>query len=263
MALNLPGGCPVTFALMGACLLTYVTDFLTRSGLWDWTIFFTDKFGARPWTLFTYPLYVSRGTDPISFLLMGFWIWIIGGSLERTWSTRIYALFLLAITILSALFVAIGAAMLLPTGLPLSGPFLPMSAVTVAWGMSNPDAVIYLYMILPVKGKWIAWLDMVMVYYIFGSMHLLLGVFALGGCFAAWWYVRNMRVYAWSRGWRGRPIPDPEPIKKSWRVRWSEINPFERYARWKRKRDFARLMRNSGFLEFEEEEEEEDKRRRS
>ncbi len=254
MMFYLPGGCPATFIFMGACLFVYITDFFTRGNLWNWMEFYTDNFWSRPWTLVTYPLYVSWDWNPLNVLLMGFWIWFVGGSLERSWSTRIYTLFLLAISALSALSIAIGATILGLT-LPLAGPFLPIAAVTVAWGMSNPEATIYFYAIIPIKGKWIAWLDLILVYYMFGAMNLLLGVFALGGCLIAWWYAKQARAYTWSGGWRGRPISEPMPVKKSWRVRWNEINPFERYARWKRKRDFARLMRNSGFLEFEEEEE--------
>jgi membrane associated rhomboid family serine protease len=251
-----PHGCPATYVLMGIAGFSYLTMHLGWRSFWEALVFTADTFPAQPWRLLTYPLvncFCSFG----NFILSLLWLWFIGGSLERLWGTRFYLLFFFAAAALSALTVWMGGLVVFGSILlsmpPLAGFLIPEAALTVAWAVLNAEAVVLFAFIFPLRAKWIAWISVAIVFFAYPFPW---GLFALSGCLAAWWYTRNMTGYTWSSGWRGRPIPEPTPVKKSWRVRWNEINPFERYTRWKRKRDFARLMRNSGFLEFEEEEEE-------
>src|SRR5690349_3103089 len=43
---------------------------------------------ARPWTLFTYPLAMF---DPIPLLFSGYWLYWVGGTLERSWGSLNFA----------------------------------------------------------------------------------------------------------------------------------------------------------------------------
>jgi len=254
MSLNVPSGCPATYVLMATAALSYLTLHIGWSWLWE-RLVFTGDFPRQPWRIVTYPL-VNCFCRFDSFLFQMLWMWFIGGSMERLWGTRRYLGFFFATAAISASTVWLASLVVMGANAPaimLAGFLIPVSALTVAWATLNAESVVLFAFIFPIQAKWIALISVAFVFFYHPFPY---GLFALSGCFAAWQYTRNLTGFTYGSGWRGRPIPEPTPVKKSWRVRWKEINPFERYARWKRKRDFARLMRNSGFLEFEEEEEE-------
>lgn len=48
-------------------------------------------------------------------------------------------------------------------------------------------------LILPLKLKHVALISVILLFIYFGSQNLLLGVFSLAGCAAAYWYVRSGR----------------------------------------------------------------------
>ncbi|MDO8588584.1 MAG: rhomboid family intramembrane serine protease [Armatimonadota bacterium] len=172
---------------------------------------------ARPWTVVTYPLMTLCG--PICILFYGLMLWWFGGSLERAWGSRVYAYFFFIISAISALSVWIGS---LATGLPvgLLGLGLPLSAVTVAWATLNPEATILLYFVLPVKAKYVGWATVasVAVYFAYSypsPRNLVLTVFGIGGCAAAWRYV-HLR-------WAGTTVRTP--VIRLHRSRMRRLNP--------------------------------------
>jgi len=149
----------------------------------------------QPWTLVTYPLAspLMYPGDLINLFFAALWLWFIGGSLERGWGTRVYTFFFFIISAISALSLSAGA-LLLPTSLGpaevgLFGLWMPLAPITVAWAAINPDQQILLYFIIPIRAKWVAWLTVGVTFLVFAQRSLLLGVFALGGCAAAWLYV--------------------------------------------------------------------------
>ncbi len=207
---SLPGDCPLTWAVIGLNLLTFLLDFAgflapARLG------FDSLSFLARPWTGLTYPLV---GTGPILALLVGSYaFWLFGGSLERAWGGRDYLLFLALASLTSALGLWVGA-ILLGRVVFLSGLWMPLAAVSVAWSVIHPYERLLVYFAIPLEGRWIGLLATVFVFF---SFPFPLGLFALSGCAFAWWYVRAGR-YGWL------------------------TTPLESFRRWRRRRHLRRIL---------------------
>ncbi|MGH2435813.1 MAG: DUF1751 domain-containing protein, partial [bacterium] len=107
---RLPGDCPVTWAVLGANAVTFVTTFVTGARIWNPLAFRTAGLSERPWTAVTYPL-VSDG-QILWLLIGGYFFWVFGGSLERAWGRRDYIVFLALVTVAAALGLWLGAALL-------------------------------------------------------------------------------------------------------------------------------------------------------
>lgn len=206
----LPGDCPLTWAVIGLNLLTFLLDFAgfpapLRLG------FDTLSFPARPWTALTYPLV---GTGPILALLVGAYaFWLFGGSLERAWGGHDYLLFLALASVTSALGLWVGA-VLLREGAVLAGLWLPLAAATVAWSAIHPYERLLVYFAIPLEGRWLGILTAVLVFF---SFPFPLGLFALSGCAFARWYARAGR-YGWL------------------------TSPLESFRRWRRRRHLRRIL---------------------
>lgn len=223
---RLPGGCPVTWGLIGANALTFVVAFVGGGWLWVPLIFHPDAVLARPWTVLTYPLMASGG---ILWLLLGsYMLWLFGGSLERGWGDRDYLVFLGLVSVATAAAIWLGAGVtgIAPT---LAGPWMILASAVLAWSLINPRERLLLYFVLPIEARWLAVGSAILVFF---SFPFPLGLFALGGLGAAWWYVRRGR-YATLR--RGRERPG---------ARFT-LNPIALYRRWRLKRQFTRLMRDA------------------
>jgi membrane associated rhomboid family serine protease len=215
----LPGACPVTWSVVAANAATFVLSFVG----FDVRLSFHPAWAAaRPWTALTYALDGSGSV--LALVLSAYALWLFGGSLERAWGGREYARFLALSTVLPALALW-GSAWALGRSEGLSGLWLPVAACAVAWSVVNPGERLLVYFAIPVEGRWIGWLAVALVFF---SFPFPLGAFALAGCAFAYWFSRVGR-YAFG--------PRP-PV----RLR----NPLHAYSRWRRKREFRRLLRRSG-----------------
>ncbi len=228
---------PITLLLILGSVVGFVLS--QNSEYREACSFIADAPWQRPWTFFSY-LFVNP--LPLSVLFCASWLWSIGGSLERGWGSRQFGIYLIQIVLATAVSLWFGSA-LLGRNLGAASLWLPVFAMTVAFCMVNPSvsffnfitaqAAIYLAFGLAFLGEW---------------PDMQSGFFGTGGCASSYALVRwrKIGVYRAPRtvGWRGRQIEldsTPGPVQaRPW-------NPFESFARWKRKRDFARLMRKSGF----------------
>lgn len=237
---RLPGHCPVTWAVLAANVVTFVTAFLGFGGTWRPLVFRSSDIWAAPWTALTYPL-VSG--DQILWLLLGAYVfWLFGGSLERAWGRRDYLVFLALVSAVPAVAVWLGSIL---TGrlVVLGGLWLPLAASTVAWATINPAERMLLYFVIPIEARWLGVLVAVLVVF---SYPFPLGVFALAGCGAAWWYVRQGR-YGLFRG-RSRTVwgpPRARPTRPT-------MNPLAWIRRWRLRRQFRRLINRSDLRDLEE-----------
>lgn len=233
---DLPGACPITWAVIGANLLTFLASFVRVASIWS-LAFDAAVFPARPWTAFTYPLLAPENV--ISLLLSAYVFWLFGGSLERSWGSRDYLVFLLLIAIAPA-FALWLAFLLTGQSLVLAGLWVPASATTVAWAAINPYERLLIYFVIPLEARWLGVLAAAMVFFSFPFPY---GVFALAGCAIALWYARGGKYRFWgpSRGGLGPSGPPARP-----RTRRFTLNPIEAIQRWRRKRQFARLLKRSG-----------------
>ena len=151
----------------------------------------TSTWMAHPWTILTYP-FISVLGDALSVLfflcLLSWTVWA-GGTIERDLGSLRYGILWIVSTVLPALFIVIGGAVLgLGTGFGAAGgPLLPISAVTVVWGFRNRSAAVMMFALLPLNGFWVAILSGVIVFVQYAHPPLL-AIFACLHLFVAWAY---------------------------------------------------------------------------
>jgi len=224
--------------LIGANVLTFLLIF---SGVPVAENLAFDPIGllSRPWIILTYSLVA---TDIVTLLLSSYILWLFGGSLERSWGGPDYVVFLVLTIAAPAISVWIG---MLLTGLsvPLVGLWLPVAAATVAWATINPHERLLLYFVVPIEARW---LGLVAAAVVFFSSRFPVGFFKLAGCGVAWWYARGgkYRLWALRRGELGGGRPQG-------RERSVTFNPLDAFQRWRRKRQFMRLIKRSGFRDHD------------
>jgi membrane associated rhomboid family serine protease len=230
---------PLTWALIAANFITLVLiTFRVLDPLW--LVLSVPGAFSRPWTFITYPL-ISFGI--IGMLFYGLWLYFIGSALERAWGTFNYAIFFVVVSVVSGIAMEIGA-LITQHDLVIDN-WLPLAGVTLAFCLLMPDETIFL-LIFPIRAKWLGWLEMVIVFFTYAGTSPLLGIFALAGCGVAWFWVTNRipdktgsaGFRTGNRGSGGRSFRPHDP--RSWK---EKINPIEIWKRYKRRRQFDRLMR--------------------
>ncbi len=180
---------PVTKLVILANVLTFLIMALTRSPmLMGWMGFNTARVVAAPWTVFTYTLVAYMG--PISLLFACYWLWWAGGTLERSWGSGTYGVFFFGVSAITVLSIFAGT-LLFQLNISVVGLWLPIAAITVAYAMLAPDQQILFFFVLPLKLKYLALIDIVLVLV---SYRLPLGIFALAGCAVGYFYVTKIRV---------------------------------------------------------------------
>jgi membrane associated rhomboid family serine protease len=272
---------PVSLALIAAMVATFTISMLGGARfLIDAFGFFAPGSLARPWTLFTFSS-LTLFPDILSLLFNGLFLWWFGGSLERAWSSRGFAAFWFAASAVTALSMSLGAAVIgsvFSTGptLPMMALFvsasLTMTALLMAWAALNPEQVIHFYGIIPIKAKFLAMGYGLYIFFSYAAMHPALGFFALGGsAFAIWW----ARFFAgrWSKSHYStyaapprkdtffrKEVEDEDTAKAgAWqrpkfpkkiltplddRRTWKDWSPLAAYQRYKRRKQFERLLQD-------------------
>jgi membrane associated rhomboid family serine protease len=250
------GGCPATVALIAANVVTWLLN-STMGGAspsrhlifvgpeWPWPEF---------WTALTWPL-VANG-HPLWVLFALVWAYMIGGSLERSWGTRRYAAFFFALALLTAATTWIGGR-LLGGPVVLYGLSTAMAATTVAWALLNASQPVGLYFgLLQIPAIYLAYFMPVVVWFEVGpaSGNPLLGLFALSGCAAAWWYVTQGRAELNRAAERDRIHAAARRFRPDAPERVEARGGFSPLRWWKDRRERQRLediMRRSGFKDDE------------
>lgn len=108
------------------------------------------------WRIFTYFLFPSEGGV---FLLIScmFYYWI-GSSLEQIWGSTKFTVYYFSGVLLTAL----GAIVVyLVDGIPLyiAGAAYINSAMFFAFAIYNGEAIVRVFFIIPIKMKWLAWIE--------------------------------------------------------------------------------------------------------
>ena len=239
------GGAPLVKLLIVSNVVSlFLSVFGGGAKLAQMLAFTTPAALRAPWTLVTYPFVAF---DALSVLFGGIWIWTVGGSLERAWGARSFALFFACLSAVSALSLTVGAQLVGAIAFA-AGLWLPLAGVTVAFALINWNLELSFWGI-PCRVQHLMWIVLGLTFLNFAqaSGSPMVGLFSLGGSGFAYAQLRWFRLGLYKPthtvGWRGRQI-ELEPLPSAQRARTR--NPFETFARWKRKRDFARLMKQSG-----------------
>lgn len=189
--------------------------------------------------------------ESLGVTLGGLMLYWFGGSLERSWGSRGYLLFLLGASLSSLIVWEIGVFVLVShTLIPMAGPWMLLTATIVAWAWLNPEQTVMLYFILPLKAKWIGWGSIILLFIemplsVIGSGLLVpvLGIFALGGVGFAFAYLWYQRTWAW--------IPRRKKGKTTRTLRHPASNVFggllRPYREWQRRRRVAKLNKTFKF----------------
>ncbi|MEN6370686.1 MAG: rhomboid family intramembrane serine protease [Armatimonadota bacterium] len=230
---------PVTKLIILLNFLTLVLGSLchaTRGPLVDAFVFGTPIALKTPWTAVTYPL-ASMCCMSICFFFGLFWMWIAGGCLERSWGSRRFAFFFFAMSVVSALGIYLGASM---TGaaVVLTGLTLPLSGLTIAFALQNPDDTVLFGFIIPMKLKYLAVLDVIIVLVGYGVTNPILGVSALLGCAFSYWFITCKRTAS-------RKCEVVYLHKKNPRV--PHLGPLGWYKEYREKKRLKKFFNKSGF----------------
>ncbi len=196
---------------------------------------------TRPWTLVTWSLVTH---DPISLLFSALWAMWCCSSLERSWGTKQFLGFYFAVNIITALTVWVGASLLNAHFLLLSGLWAGLAAPTIAWCTINRRESISFFGIVPVSAPLLAAITLVLLWYSVGPP--VLGLFALSGCAAAWWYASRGR-YAF-QGYA--PVQKHKPKLRLHDVELEPMGPkglapMQRYKAWQERRKLKALLKRS------------------
>ncbi|MGC4044111.1 MAG: rhomboid family intramembrane serine protease [Armatimonas sp.] len=209
-----------------------------------------EQWWLRPWSLFTWSLLGAE--TPLSLIFSIGWMYLFGGSMERAWGTSVFARFFAATTALSALTYALGAYLIgsAPLGL-LLGLFPAMGATVVAWALVNQRETISFFF-LPLPAWAVGLLGIAITWYYAGGA--IMGLFALSGCAAAYWYVvkgRSLRLGSKAKAAASgntRFVDFDREVKGE--VKPSN-NPFTRAAEEKKRRErdkkLEEMFRRSGY----------------
>ena len=284
------GGIPVTMTLLACSVALFLGSFFTSHGLdrfiLSYVAFSPYNILHAPWTVFTYPI---AADGFFNLLIGGFFFWLAGGSLERGWGSQRYAIFFFSLTAITALSLLLGYTLAgriaMPNFLqgngvpPMFGFTLPLSGMIVAFCMLNPNLTLNFYFV-PVKAIHVAWIIAFLSYFMAG-MGPVLSLFACGGIFASFLYVKFGRSWgdissysAPRRAPRGPDLRmDTRPSKpagtQSFRTTRDgsplRPKPFDiagRIRDWRDRRKLEKLWRNSGLSDSEPEWRDDEKRRR-
>jgi membrane associated rhomboid family serine protease len=188
-------GAPVTAGLVAAIVVAFLASFFSNGMmLRPQLAFIPDGALSSPWTFFTYPFAYPPGAI-FAIFFGALWLWSIGGSVERELDSRRYGIFFFVMTALGALFLWIGA-LGMGVSMPLETAWMPTAAVTVAWGTRNPNTPLTFMFVLPITGRWLAWIAALFVF--FGTSAQLAPFAALPLLFAYLFAAEKLPFAPWS-----------------------------------------------------------------
>ncbi len=197
--------------MIGAMAIVYVADLAVAStgrdlSLYSWLMFDRAAVAAgQVWRLFTF-IFLPPDTSLIWLIFSFYFYYLMGQALEREWGALRFNIFYLC-GIIGALISG------LITGYATNA-YLNLS-LFLAFAIFYPNYQVLIFFILPVKVKWLAWLDAAMLFFMFL-------VSGWGGKLAIIASVINVFIFFHRDLWY--------EIKRLW------MNTKFRYIRWKNSR---------------------------
>lgn len=201
-------GCPATIGLLASLIAAFLISWFAQGVMQKHLVLVnTEEF--RLWSLITYPWSDSgAGGDFIWRVFSWLWLYWIGGSIEREIGAVRTLVVFGTMTLVASLSILIGAG-LLKIPMVLTGAYLPIAGMTVAWGFRNQTSITRIYGVIPVTGLVLAVLTILVVFFLFGAGAPILGAFGCIHLLVAYLFAQNkIPGFPYSR-----PVYKPRPSK--------------------------------------------------
>ncbi len=149
-------------------------------------------FGGQVWRLLTWPFVEP---SPLWLLFGCLFLWWFGRDLAEQWGSYPFLAVWFGLTgvsaIVTCLIALVDRAVLHQSYL---GGFAISEAIVVAWGLWFPDRVVRLYMILPIRGYWLAWLTIgiTVVFAVYSGWESYVPVLVADSAMVAWHFRRSI-----------------------------------------------------------------------
>ena len=185
---------PVTWSILGSLIASAFVFWSIQSRTLESFVVGPEVL-REPWRLLTYawahsPL--GDGLGILFFAFLCFWVYSIAPSIEDGMGSVRFAILWFVATLLGGLAFALGT-VATGVGVHEMGPWLPISALTVIWAARNQSAQLRLYGLIPMSGRLLAVITVVMDIFMLGSQSPVIGVVAtlpLG----LWWLFGNNQI---------------------------------------------------------------------
>lgn len=178
-------GIPVTATLIAAFALAFLVAWFAQGNLAQYFALTSDWPNKAPLAILVYPFAsTGNGRELLNWVFLCFWMYMVGGIVERDLGAKRYVVFLLFMTVLVGLAVFLGME-LTHRESAVFGPWALATAVTVLWGSRYPTAIVRLMMIFPISGMWLAILSVALLAFPYGPA---LSAFAAAPMVLPWLY---------------------------------------------------------------------------
>ena len=151
-------------------VVVYVANLLTNNAVISWLSFMPGMIFQhfQVWRIFTFVL-VPLDQSPLWFILTTYLYYSLGTTLEQRWGATKFTVFYGLGVLLNVIYgIVIYFIMGQPVYLELANMHYINMSLFLSFATLYPDVRFLVYFIIPVKGKWLAWLDVAyMVYHMF------------------------------------------------------------------------------------------------
>lgn len=183
---------PVTLILAATLIVLPLLRYATKGAFPDLSV----SQSNMPWTMLTYPWALDPLATPLHLVMLFFvvsWLVQFGASVEREMDSRRFAVFWILATLLPGIiFFAFNGR--------LAGPWIPATAIIVAWGARNRGSSVLLYGILPLNGVWLAALATIGVTATYAQANATAALLTLIPLGLAWAYAGDYLPFTFSVG---------------------------------------------------------------
>ena len=142
--------------IVGANLVTYFLGMLSPGGLGFLAMDPVAVLQGEIWRVVTYVLLPTSGG--IWLLISCLFYYWLGGALEQIWGSAKFTIYYLSGMLLTSL-ASLLALLIDGISLPVYGAVYVNTALFFAYALYNPDAMVRIYFIIPIKMKWVAWFE--------------------------------------------------------------------------------------------------------
>ena len=140
-------------------ILVYLLSMMDTTGLVYQKLCFSGQaiLHGEVWRIVTYLFVPMEGGSLLLFLISMYFYYWIGSSLENEWGTGKFTIYYLIGALLQAVF-GVLLTLILKQDIIISATYLNLS-MFFAFATLFPDVMVLLFFIIPIKIKYLAWLD--------------------------------------------------------------------------------------------------------